>query len=101
MKPNTYINAAEFLETLKNKGLVIVSAAEFEAGNEFLRAQLMRRKDLSLKEISDSGLLGKKHKRTIQRWIDCGKIKTGEWHREDSGKVKVLTVAIKRLGYGI
>jgi len=101
MKPATYIDANEFMETLLAKGLVIVSAKEFEAGKEIERRKLMRRKSLSLSEIVKAKLLPLSTVKGVNGWILSGKIKDGEWYKEASGykKVMVLTAAIKRLGY--
>lgn len=96
-----YINASEFIETLKSQGLVIVSAHEYEATKDMDRKRLMRRKALSLKEIADHRLLPVKDKKTVNDWILNGKIKPAETYRETGGKrrVMVLTIAIRRLGY--
>lgn len=101
MKPATYIDANEFIETLLAKGLVIVSAKELEAGKEIERRKLMRRKSLSLSEIVKAKLLPLSTAKGVNGWIVSGKIKDGEWYQESSGykKVMVLTSAIKRLGY--
>lgn len=97
----TYIDAADFLETLKAQGLVIVSVHEYEATKDLARKRLMRRKALTLKEIADYQLLPVKNKKTVNDWILNGKIKAAEWYQENSGqkRVMVLTIAIKRLGY--
>ena len=102
MKPATYIDANDFIETLLVKGLVIVSVKEFEAGKELQRNRLMRRKALSLSEIVKAKLLPLATVKGVNGWILSGKIKEGEWYQESSGykKVMVLTAAIKRLGYG-
>lgn len=96
-----YINAAEFIETLKSQGLVIVSVYEYEATKDMRRKKLMRRKSLSLNEIAENNLLPIGSKKGINDWIIAGKIKPEETYREESGKkrVMVLTSAIKRLGY--
>lgn len=101
MKPGTYIDANEFIETLLAKGLVIVSAKEFEAGKDIERRKLMRRKSLSLSEIVKAKLLPLETVKGVNDWIISGKIKEGEWYKESGGykKVMVLTAAIKRLGY--
>ena len=96
-----YINANDFIETLKSQGLVIVSIHEFEAGKELARKRLMRRKALTLKEIADHKLLPVKNKKTVNDWIVNGKIKPTETYQEKAGqkRVMVLTIAIRRLGY--
>lgn len=96
---NNYISATEFIETLKQQGLVIVSMSEHEAAKDYAQKRALKKKSLSTKEISDLELLGKINKRTIQHWIASGKIKTNEWYPE-SGPLKrimILTAAVKRL----
>jgi hypothetical protein len=96
-----YINANDFMETLRANGLVIVSVAEYEATKDMARKRLMKRKALSLKEIADHNLLAMKSKKGVNYWILNGKIKPTETYTEASGKkrVMVLTSAIRRLGY--
>ncbi|SHG28508.1 hypothetical protein [Flavobacterium johnsoniae] len=96
-----YINANEFIEQLKSKGLVIVSINEYESAKEIKRKKLMKRKALSLAEIAENNLLPVTTKKGVNDWIISGKIKPEETYRENSGKgrVMVLTCAIKRLGY--
>lgn len=98
MKP-VFINAGEFIDMLKLQGLVIVSLSEHEAAKDYAQKRALRKKALSCKEIADLELLGTINKRTIQRWIDTGKIKEGEWYRESGGcdRIMILTMAIKRL----
>ena len=102
MKANTYINANDFIETLKNNGLIIVSAAEYEATKDLQSRKMMKRKAISLKEIVEHRLLPLKTKKGVQDWIDNQKIKPVEWYTEkgSQNKIMVLTAAIRRLGYG-
>ncbi|MCG9792511.1 hypothetical protein [Flavobacterium algicola] len=101
MEKINYINATEFLETLKDRGLVIVSAKDFEASKEIQRKRLMKRKSLSLVEIVGCSLLPLTSKKGVNDWILSGKIKEDEWYQEQTGRkrVMILTKAIKRLGY--
>lgn len=98
-----YINASEFIETLKAQGLCIVSVNEFEAKKDLQRKRLMKRQAVTVKEIVDHGLLPLKSKRSVMDWIEKGKIRENEVIREASGKNRflVLTSAIIRLGYGL
>jgi hypothetical protein len=101
MEAPVYINAVDFINQLKSKGLVIVSAKEFEAGKEITRRRLMRRKALSLAEIANNELLPVKTKKGVNDWILSGKIYPHETYIEEDGKkrVMVLTSAIIRLCY--
>jgi hypothetical protein len=95
----TLISAAEFMDMLKTNGLVIVSMAEHEAAKDYAQKRALRKKSLSCKEIADLELLGTIGKKTIQRWVETGKIKAHEWYRESGGceRIMILTLAIKRL----
>lgn len=96
-----FINAVEFLETLKDHGLVIVSAREYEATKDLQRKRLMKRKSLSLLEIVNNNLLPLKSTKAVIDWTISGKIKKDEWYQEEGGKkrIMILTIALKRLGY--
>lgn len=96
-----FINANDFIQTLKDQGLVIVSIKDFESGKEIERNRLMRRKALSLSEIVKAKLLPLETTKGVNDWIISGKIKANEWYQEAAGykRVMVLTAAIKRLGY--
>lgn len=103
MANEVYINANEFIESLKAQGLCIVSVKDFESGKEIIRRRLMRRKVLSVKEIIDHELLPLNSKNAVMDWIEKGKIRPDEVIREEGGKNKVLilTSALYRLGYGL
>jgi len=95
-----YIDINEFMETLKSNGLLIVSLREWEASKAITARKLMKKPALSLSEIADNDLLGKKMtKKTVNQWIIDGKIAENETYREATGtkKVMILTTAIKRL----
>lgn len=101
MAATNYINANDFIETLKSQGLVIVSVKDFEASKDVERNRLMRRKALSLREIVRAKLLPLQTVKGVKDWILSEKIKKNEWYQEASGykRVMILTSAIKRLGY--
>jgi len=65
MSNPVYINAIDFIETLKQQGLVIVSMAEHEAAKDYAQQRALRKKSLSTKEIADLELLGKINKKII------------------------------------
>jgi len=103
MSEVVYINANEFIETLKSQGLCIVSVKEFEANKEIIRRKLLRRKTITVKEIIDHRLLPLGSKAGVELWIKNQKIKPDEVIRESSGKKRtlILTSAIIRLGYAV
>lgn len=101
MSQPVYISADEFIETLTQRGLCIVSVEEFEAGKDLARRRIMKRNVVTIKEIVDHNLLPLTTKRGVEGWITSGKIKADEVIRESHGKKRslVLTSAITRLGY--
>lgn len=103
MSQGVYISADEFIETLRQRGLCIVSVKEFEAGKDFGRRRLMKRNVVTLAEIVSNNLLPLTTKKGVEGWISSGKIKPEEVIRESGGKkrILVLTSAITRLGYGL
>jgi hypothetical protein len=101
MDSNIYINANDFIDSLHSKGLIIVSAREYEATKDIDRRRVMKKKAITLKEIIDFKLLPVKSKKGVENWIKLGKIKSTETYREATGnnRIMVLTSAIRRLGY--
>ena len=95
------VDINDFMSVLQERGLLIVSAAEFEVGKNLKRKQLMKRKALSLKEIIDHKLLPIGSKEGLNKWVRNGKIKPDETYVESEGmkRIMILTSAIKRLGY--
>lgn len=94
----------EFLNMLSEKGLVIGKASEFVGNLEFdlqvKRANLRKKKSATLKEILDAKILKHKSKRTLNRWIESGDIREGEWYKsEKNNQVYIMTSALIRLGY--
>ena len=101
MAEGTYINVNDFLEALKERGLVIVSAVEFEMGKAMKRQKLLKRKALTVKEIADNDFLPLKSKKGVMSWISSGKIKKEAviYGGDANGTIRVLTSEILRLGY--
>lgn len=97
------IDANEFMKTLQEKGLLIVSAAEFEAGHilklEAKRKLMLKRPSLTFKEVLDLKLLPITTKTGIENWIKTGKIKETEIMISKEGKRMILTSALYRMGY--
>lgn len=101
MAKETFINANEFITMLESRGLVIISKVDFELGKQIARKNILKRNSLTLKEIVDHELLPLKSKKGVNDWIENGTIKEGEVIRNIGNKnmIRVLTSAIKRLGY--
>lgn len=99
------INADDFIETLSRRGLVIVSAADFEQVVRTKRANLraaqdaaLKKKALTFKEILDGGFFSVKSKNTLKYWCETGRFQPHEFFiNEKDGKYYVLTVAVIRL----
>jgi hypothetical protein len=95
-----YVDVNDFMAALKSKGLLIVSSKEWEAVQVITARKLMKKRALTLSEIANNDLLGKKmSKRTVERMIENGVIKPNETFQETTGnkKVMILTEAINRL----
>jgi predicted transcriptional regulator len=95
-----YVNVNEFMAALKSKGLLIVSSKEWEAVQVIAARKLMKKRALTLSEIANNDLLGKKmSKRSVERMIENGVIKPNETYQESKGtkKIMILTTAINRL----
>lgn len=101
MANTTYIDANQFIEMLQAKGLVIVSASEFQLNKHIIRKKMMKRESVTLKEIVDNNLLPLTSKKGVLHWIESGKIHEKEVIRNvgNNNMIRVLTSAIKRLGY--
>jgi hypothetical protein len=101
--PQKLIDVNEFMQLLQDKNLVIVSSAEFEAGNilklEAKRKQYLKRTSLTFKEVLELKLLPITSKQGIENWIATGKIKSDEVFVSSSGKRMILVSALKRLEY--
>lgn len=99
------VNIADFMNHLKQHDLVIVSRTELLNSSkielDLLRRDLLKKKDLSIKDIIDAKFLPIRTKSGIRNWIAEGKFKENEVFKNKVGQVRILTSSIKRLGYGI
>ena len=98
------IEVPAFMEFLKENGLMIGKASDFVGEKEFdlsvRRANLAKKKAVTLKEILDARILKVTSKRSLMRWIDEGKIREGESYKcQKSNQIMVMTSALKRLGF--
>lgn len=102
------INISEFMAHLADNDLVIaprkmvkgktkLTTAELES----LRHRYMKRTALKISEILEARLLPLTSPQGVKHWIDQGKIQQSEVLRPKTpnGALKILTIAIKRLGY--
>lgn len=99
----TIIKAADFLDLLKNEGLVIVSKKELEKLNSEnllqIRKDLMRKKWITISQVLKMELLPVKTKTSIERWIKDGIIKQEEVTKKQNGIILINANFLNRLGY--
>ncbi len=99
----TIIKAADFLDLLKNEGLVIVSKKELEKLNSEnllqIRKDLMRKKWITISQVLKMELLPVKTKTSIERWIKDGTIKQEEVTKKQNGIILINANFLNRLGY--
>jgi hypothetical protein len=100
-----FINVTDFINHLKQHDLVIVSRSELLNSSkielDLKRRDFLKKKDLSIKDVIDAKFLPVGTKNGVRNWIAEGKIKEGEVYKNSVGQIRILTSAIKRLGYGI
>lgn len=99
----TIIKAADFLDLLKNEGLVIISKKELEKLNSEnllqIRKDLMRKKWITISQVLKMKLLPVKTKTSIERWIKDGTIKQEEVTKKANGIILINANFLNRLGY--
>jgi|LakMenEpi03Aug12_release.lakeMendotaPanAssembly.Ray.scaffolds.fasta_scaffold2372292_1 hypothetical protein len=97
------VKIKDFMDHLKANNLVIVSKSDFVAVSEedlqLKRSMLMKQKSISIREIVDAKLLPLRSKEGVRQWIKSNIIRPEEVLISSNGQIKILTVAIKRLGY--
>lgn len=104
---NTAINVIptdEFFNYLRQNGLVIGAASDFVGNLEFelqlKRAEIRKKTAVTLKEILDARLGKYKSKRSLNRLIENGTIREGEWYKcTKTNQVMILTSALLRMKY--
>lgn len=104
MQPINVIPVSEFADFLKTNGLVIGKAAEFVGNLEFdlqvKRANMRSKKAVTLKEILDARICKYKSKRSLNRIIEDGTIRDGEWYKcAKTNQIMILTSALVRMKY--
>ncbi|WKW47289.1 DUF1811 family protein [Myroides sp. JBRI-B21084] len=94
----------DFLNHLKENGLVIGKASEFVGNLEFdlqvKRNQLKKQKAVTFKQVLDAKILPVKSKTALEYWIEKGKFKPGETYKcAKTNRIMILTSALVRLNY--
>lgn len=97
------IKVQDFMDHLKHNDLVIVSRKDLLDASkidlDLLRRDSLKKKNLSIKQIIDAKLLPITTKSGVRNWIAEGKFKPDEVFKTTVGEIRILTSAIKRLGY--
>lgn len=98
-----YVKISDFMNHLKENNLLIVSKNDFVAATEedfnLKRSRLLKQRAVTLHEIVEGRLLPLTTKQGIRHWIEKGIIQQSEVMKSRNGTIKILTSAIKRLGY--
>lgn len=101
MEKVNVIHANEFADYLRQNGLVIISAAEVSniemVKINQLRADLRRKKALTLTEIVEAKLLAVKSQQALRHWIKNGKIRENEFFKDSNGHVQITWECIHRI----
>jgi len=100
MEANSFVNVADFMQHLKDNNLVIVKQDELEKNAELKRAQLLRKKDLSLSEIVAAKFFKVIDTETLRRWCLNGKFTENGYYQLKNGQFRILSTAIKMVLYG-
>lgn len=100
---NSFINATEFINHLKEHNLVIVSKTELDRISvvklQQKRSDLLKKKSLTLSELLKLELLPVTSKQALRKWIENEKIKPNEILHTSEGVIKVKVSFLERLGY--
>ena len=98
------VNIKELMSYMRQNDLVIINRKELidleYVKVQQLKAEALKKPWLSLKEIVDAQFfVNVKSKSGLQHWIKIGKIKEGEYAKNGSGEIRILTSVIKKLAY--
>jgi len=102
MEGNSVVSVADFMQHLQENNLVIIPKNELNTSQvsfEMMRKLLMKNTNLTFKQVLDHKLLPLTSKQGIESWITRSKIKKDEVFTDKDGKRRILTSAIRRLGY--
>lgn len=97
------VKIKDFMRHLEKNNLVIVHKTVLkdviEEDLQMKRTRLLNQKTVSISEIVEGKLLPLESNQGVRHWIKSGKIRPDEVFVMAGGQIKVLTSAIKRLGY--
>lgn len=98
------IEVPVFMEFLKENGLMIGKASDFVGKKEFdlnvHRANITKKKAVTLKEVLDAKILPVKTKNGLNYWIEQEKFKDGETYKcAKTNKTMIMVSALQRMGF--
>jgi len=95
------VSVQEFMDHLRLNDLVIVKRGELldstKINLELMQANFLKRKHLSCGEIVKAQLLPLKSDEGVRHWIKSERIAKDEYFYTNSGRLRILVTAIKRL----
>ena len=98
------VNIADFINTLKNEGLIIVSREDYEHKINFkevrlrnFQKKLLEKDSLTIKEIVKGELLPVKTRQSINNWIDKGYFQDDMVFKGPDGLIRIVTIDIVRI----
>jgi hypothetical protein len=94
------INVDDFMQLLQDRGLVIVSATDFQLNKSLEQQRLLKKKYLTLTEVVKGNFFPIKDSETLRRWCLDGKFGPDGFIKTETGRYKILTSRIKHLLYG-
>lgn len=100
MESNAVVRVSDFMQYLRENNLVIVAQGELQANAEIQRAQLLRKKCLSLNEVLQGRFFNVKSAETLRRWCVAGKFGNDGCYQLENGQFRILSAAIKKIVYG-
>lgn len=97
------VNIKDFVQYLEQNNLVVVDKKLFDTvvqeDLQVKRSRLLKQPSITLREIIDAKLLPLSTKQSVRHWIKNEIIKPNEVLKMKNGQIKILSSAIKRLGY--
>lgn len=98
-----FVNIKDFVQYLEQNNLVVVDKKLFDTvvqeDLQVKRSRLLKQPSITLREIIDAKLLPLSTKQSVRHWIKNEIIKPNEVLKAKNGQIKILSSAIKRLGY--
>jgi len=101
---NGTINISQFVNHLKQEGLIIVSREDYEQKINFnevrlvqLQKKLLSKENLTIKQIVKGQLLPVKTRQSINNWIDKGVFADDEVFKSKDGSIRIVMCVVNRI----